>query len=167
MLEHRLYKFRASVEWFLVSSESLYKSTMSSKSDNYNSDELEAPQWLNSQFFTKVLNDYLKKPGLKVIGVELSPASAKGDHYASVMFRAKVEYTTTQLKGSSVISLIIKTLPEEDGLKKQLLDTSSIFRQRLPCTPKYYPSSRQFSERRAMRQHSVYPVYITACSHVR
>jgi len=134
-----LYKFRALVEWFLVSSERLYESNMSSKNDHYNSDELEAPQWLNAHFFNDVLDGYLKEPGLKVVGVDLSPASAKGDHYASVMFRAKVEYTTTQLKGSSIISLIIKTLPEEDGHKKEMLDTSSVFRTEIAMYTEILP----------------------------
>ncbi|KAM8704337.1 hypothetical protein ACLKA7_008876 [Drosophila subpalustris] len=94
---------------------------------SYNADELEAPQWLNTQFFSEVLDGYLKEPGLKVKDFKLSPASAKGDHYASVMFRGVVEYTTEK-RGNSSISLIIKTMPEQEGHKKQMLDNSHVFK---------------------------------------
>ncbi|XP_034114320.1 uncharacterized protein LOC117574557 [Drosophila albomicans] len=99
---------------------------MSTNHDNCNSDELEAPKWLDAQFFMKILNSYLKKPELKVLDLKLSPASAKGDHYASIMFRAEIVYTT-QTTEKSTVNLIIKTIPEEQGHKKDLLDNSHVF----------------------------------------
>ncbi|XP_034487518.1 uncharacterized protein LOC117791754 [Drosophila innubila] len=111
---------------------------MSSNNDSCNSDELEAPQWLSAQFFTEVLDGYLKEPGLKVHKIKLSPASAKGDHYASVMFRAAVEYTTQKI-GKSTISLIIKTMPEQEGHKKQLLDNSHIFKTEIAMYTEILP----------------------------
>ncbi|KAH8312775.1 hypothetical protein KR044_012882, partial [Drosophila immigrans] len=99
---------------------------MSTDNEKYNSDELEAPQWLNVEFFTDILDHYLKKPELKILGLKLSPASAKGDHYASVMFRAEIEYTT-ESKKITTIFLIIKTIPDEQGHKKEFLDNSHVF----------------------------------------
>lgn len=98
---------------------------MSENKDSYNSDELEAPQWLSPSFFKEVLDGYLKEPGLKVLDLKLSPASSKGDHYASVMFRAGVDYSTP--KGKAHISLIVKTMPEQEGHKKEFLSNSHIF----------------------------------------
>ncbi|KAH8358897.1 hypothetical protein KR093_003193, partial [Drosophila rubida] len=99
---------------------------MSVDNEKYNSDELVPPQWLNAQFFTEILDSYLKKQELKILQVKLAPASAKGDHYTSIMFRAEVEYTT-QSNEKSTISLIVKTIPEEQGHKKALLNNSHIF----------------------------------------
>lgn len=50
----------------------------------------------------------------------------KGDHYASVMFRCKVEYC---LGANSVSkkSLIIKTMPSVEGMKQDLLKESKVF----------------------------------------
>ncbi|KAH8414081.1 hypothetical protein KR222_005452, partial [Zaprionus bogoriensis] len=93
--------------------------------ESFNSDELQAPAWMNDTFFTEVLAKYFQDPNLKVIGIKTSPASAKGDHYASVMFRASVEYSTQ--KGKFVKSLIIKTMPEENSIKMDFLGDSHIF----------------------------------------
>lgn len=98
---------------------------MSSNTENYNADELEAPAWMNEQFFAEVLIKYLKDPNLKVNGLNMSPATAKGDHYASIMFRAAIEYSTQ--KGSFSKSLIIKTMPQEEGHKKDFISDSHIF----------------------------------------
>ncbi|XP_023178867.2 uncharacterized protein LOC111604864 [Drosophila hydei] len=100
---------------------------MTSAADNemFNVDELVAPAWLNTQFLEEVLIEHGKTPELKVVDVKISPASVKGDHYASVMFRALVSYTTQA--GDQSKSLIIKTMPEQEGHKKDMVGSSQIF----------------------------------------
>lgn len=98
---------------------------MAPNTENYNEDELEAPVWMNAQFFAEVLTEYLKDPSVKINSFKMSPATAKGDHYASIMFRAVVEYSTQ--KGTSSKSLIIKTMPEVEGFKKEFIGESHIF----------------------------------------
>ncbi|XP_068158052.1 uncharacterized protein [Drosophila tropicalis] len=93
--------------------------------NQFNADELEAPKWLNAQFIAKVLSKYENEPQLEVLDLKISPASAKGDHYASVMFRTSVEYKTG--KGKFSKSLIVKTMPEQEGHKKDLLKESHLF----------------------------------------
>ncbi|XP_068157255.1 uncharacterized protein [Drosophila tropicalis] len=100
--------------------------TENNNNDQYNADELEAPEWLNVQFITEVLSKYENEPQLEVLDLKISPASAKGDHYASVMFRASVEYKTG--KGKFSKSLIVKTMPEQEGPKKDMLGDSHIFK---------------------------------------
>lgn len=93
---------------------------MSSKSENNSPDVLEAPAWMNDEFFTKVLVEHLKDPNLKVISIKTSPATVKGDNYVSVMFRSLVEYSSK--KGTFSKSLIIKTIPEADNYQKEIGD---------------------------------------------
>lgn len=59
----------------------------------------------------------------------MSPASMKGDHYASAMFRCKVEYRFLDKQPAEVktISLIIKTLPVAEGMKREMLMESKVF----------------------------------------
>lgn len=109
----------------------------SENDDNFNADELDAPEWLNTQFFTKVLGNHEKAPELKVLKIHISPASAKGDHYASVMFRGNVSYTTH--KGEFSKSLIIKTMPEVEGHKKELLSNSHLFKTEIGMYSKALP----------------------------
>lgn len=105
--------------------------------DNFNADELVAPEWLNAQFFTDILRNYEKAPELEVVEIHISPASAKGDHYASVMFRANVSYTTQ--KGKFSKSLIIKTMPEVEGHKKDMLSESHLFKTEIGMYTKALP----------------------------
>ncbi|KAM8705885.1 hypothetical protein ACLKA7_010220 [Drosophila subpalustris] len=94
-------------------------------SSQYNPDELDALEWLNTDYFTEILIQYKNEPEIKVTDLKLSPASSQGDHYASVMLRAVVEYTN--LRGTFSKSLIIKTMPERGGQQKQMLKDSRIF----------------------------------------
>ncbi|XP_017007975.2 uncharacterized protein [Drosophila takahashii] len=93
--------------------------------ESFNADELNPPEWLNVQFITKVLSGYEKAADLEVTNLSFTPASAKGDHYASIMFRAKVDYKTQ--KGTFFKSLIIKTMPVEEGVKKDMFADSPLF----------------------------------------
>ncbi|XP_023036586.1 uncharacterized protein LOC6651722 [Drosophila willistoni] len=104
----------------------------------YNKDELEAPKWLDKQFFTKVLQRNGEEKDFSVLKIKLSPASVQGDHYASVMFRALIEYQVGQKKQS--IALIIKTMPEEEGVKKEFLgEESKIFQTEIAMYTKVLP----------------------------
>ncbi|XP_030374812.1 uncharacterized protein LOC115624325 [Scaptodrosophila lebanonensis] len=84
---------------------------------------------LRDQMFERKNNDVLSKhentSELKVLDVKISPASAKGDHYASVMFRGAVTYTCRNQTFTK--SLIVKTMPEQEGHKKDMLGESRIF----------------------------------------
>ncbi|XP_016980508.2 uncharacterized protein LOC108045636 [Drosophila rhopaloa] len=110
---------------------------MTENVDQFNDDELHAPAWLNAQFLGEILSTYKKDPELKVTDLEITPGTAQGDHYASVMFRAKVEYTTSIGKFSK--SLIIKTMPEVEGAKKDMLAESHLFETEIGMYSKVLP----------------------------
>lgn len=108
-----------------------------SNDDNYNSDELEAPAWLDKHFLQDALVKHFKEPSLIVTESKISPASAKGDHYASVMFRATVQYSVQKRKFSK--SLIIKTMPQAEGHKKEFLADSKIFQTEIAMFTEVLP----------------------------
>uniref|UniRef100_T1PI31 Ecdysteroid kinase n=1 Tax=Musca domestica TaxID=7370 RepID=T1PI31_MUSDO len=95
----------------------------------YNDDELTAPDWINKQFLEEVLGNYENNGPLEVLKFDMSPASMKGDHYASAMFRCKVEYRFLDKQPAELknISLIIKTLPVAEGMKREMLMESKVF----------------------------------------
>ncbi|KAH8358858.1 hypothetical protein KR093_002907, partial [Drosophila rubida] len=103
----------------------------------YNSDELEAPEWLNGQFFTDVLTHHHNSSNVKVIDFKISPATAKGDHYASIMFRAEIEYTLLDEKLSKPI--IIKTMPEQECFKKEFLGEAKFFQTEITMYTEMLP----------------------------
>ncbi|XP_052846969.1 uncharacterized protein LOC128258956 [Drosophila gunungcola] len=105
--------------------------------EQFNDDELEAPSWLNAQFIGDVLRTYEKAPELTVTDLKITPASAQGDHYASVMFRTTAKYTTS--KGVFSKPLIIKTMPEQEGHKKDMLAESHLFSTEIGAYTKALP----------------------------
>ncbi|XP_016952867.1 uncharacterized protein LOC108026441 [Drosophila biarmipes] len=105
--------------------------------DSFNADELNPPEWLNVQFIEDVLRVHEKASDLQVTNLSFTPASAKGDHYASIMFRAKVDYKTE--KGSFFKSLIIKTMPVEEGIKKDMFADSPLFKTEIGMYSKVLP----------------------------
>ncbi|XP_062546559.1 uncharacterized protein LOC134212583 [Armigeres subalbatus] len=91
----------------------------------FNKDEMHAPQWMDDAFFEKVLKQSENDSDLSVSESKLIPGTKPGDHFASVIFRAKVTYNS---RGESrEISLIIKTIPAQEGIKKDLLKGGEIF----------------------------------------
>uniref|UniRef100_A0A1I8Q0I0 CHK kinase-like domain-containing protein n=1 Tax=Stomoxys calcitrans TaxID=35570 RepID=A0A1I8Q0I0_STOCA len=94
---------------------------------SYNSDELEAPAWINQEFLQEVLTKYENKGKVEIINHDLKPASMKGDHYASVMFRCKVEYRFVENASFKSMSFIIKTLPMQEGMKREMLMETTFF----------------------------------------
>ncbi|XP_062124123.1 uncharacterized protein LOC133837394 [Drosophila sulfurigaster albostrigata] len=99
---------------------------MADQNNEFTTDELEAPSWLNTQFLEQVLSKHEGDEQLAVKTIKVSPATLKGDHYASIMFRVVVEYTNKQ--GNASKSLIVKTMPQVEGFKKEQLNESHIFR---------------------------------------
>ncbi|KAH8267226.1 hypothetical protein KR026_008605 [Drosophila bipectinata] len=105
--------------------------------EHFNEDELVAPSWLNTEFIERVLRSHEKAPELKVTDLRITPASAQGDHYASVMFRSTAEYTTA--KGKFTKPLILKTMPDQEGHKKDMLSNSHLFSTEIGMYSKVLP----------------------------
>uniref|UniRef100_A0A182QXM0 CHK kinase-like domain-containing protein n=1 Tax=Anopheles farauti TaxID=69004 RepID=A0A182QXM0_9DIPT len=95
---------------------------------SYNQDELQAPAWLNDAFFLTVLRESENDPTIELTrGCVLRPGTNKGDHYGSVMFRTTASYRSNHSAKEKSIHLIMKTKPEAEGLKKDILDDNKIF----------------------------------------
>ncbi|XP_052889239.1 uncharacterized protein LOC128297603 [Anopheles moucheti] len=94
----------------------------------YNQDELEAPAWLNDEFFRDVMRESNNDPSIELTSAcVLRPGTNKGDHYASVMFRTTVKYRSARSIEEKSINIIMKTKPEAEGMKKELLDDDGLF----------------------------------------
>uniref|UniRef100_A0A1Y9H2D5 CHK domain-containing protein n=1 Tax=Anopheles dirus TaxID=7168 RepID=A0A1Y9H2D5_9DIPT len=95
---------------------------------SFNQDELQAPAWLNDEFFLDVMRESTNDPSIELTSeCVLRPGTNQGDHYGSVMFRTTVNYRSHKLGDEKSINLIMKTKPEADGLKKSILEDNQIF----------------------------------------
>lgn len=74
------------------------------------------PSWLNKAFFVRVMKFHTKLDSADVVDFTISSGSKSGENYASEMFRALINYTTTSAATESLsISVIIKLKPKESG----------------------------------------------------
>ncbi|XP_053670008.1 uncharacterized protein LOC128720367 [Anopheles nili] len=126
---------------------------------SYNLDELEAPAWLNDEFFLGVIRDFNNDQTIELTsGCVMRPGTNKGDHYASVMFRTTVNYRSKRCVGENSINLIMKTKPEADGLKKELLEDDGLFVVELKMYSKILPEIARLYEE--IGEEYKYPRYI-------
>ncbi|XP_055916493.1 uncharacterized protein LOC129949210 [Eupeodes corollae] len=95
--------------------------------DKFNKYELISPDWLNKDFIEKILKDYEKDDRIKVLSLDITPATLNNDHYGSVMYRTKIQYNNSKNKNIP-LSLVVKTMPENDSPKKDMLSDTFLFR---------------------------------------
>ncbi|XP_054746492.1 uncharacterized protein LOC129251143 [Anastrepha obliqua] len=115
---------------------------MAPNNQNYNADELEPPTWLNDEFFSKVLQNFeTDAKDLQLKSTKLSPATLKGDHYASVMFRAAVGYECDGV--AKMKKMIMKIMPSEEGHKKEMFAESTIFETEISMYTEVIPRFEQ------------------------
>ncbi|XP_052890813.1 uncharacterized protein LOC128299019 [Anopheles moucheti] len=125
----------------------------------YNQDELVAPEWLNDEFFRDVMRESNNDPSIELTSAcVLRPGTNKGDHYASVMFRTTVKYRSTRSLEEKSINIIMKTKPEAEGLKKELLEDDALFAIEIDMYSKTLPEmTRMLKE---IGEEYKYPRYI-------
>jgi len=56
----------------------------------------ETPSWLTVEYIEEVLQNYKQDKFIKVKKINVRPASAKGENYASIMYRVSVAYATIE-----------------------------------------------------------------------
>uniref|UniRef100_A0A0A1XAD8 Uncharacterized oxidoreductase Rv0769/MT0793 n=1 Tax=Zeugodacus cucurbitae TaxID=28588 RepID=A0A0A1XAD8_ZEUCU len=100
-------------------------------SSEYDRDEQVPPQWLNTGFFERVFQPQNSGEKMQIINIKVQPATKKGEHYASVMFRVKATFTfaadCAAAQRPQSKSFIVKALPELEGEKQRLLEGSKLF----------------------------------------
>jgi hypothetical protein len=69
------------------------------------------PEWMNQDFFEKVIRHKENDQTAKVIKFEITPASKPGENFASALFRSKVIFSSKYSMDEKAISLIIKAKP--------------------------------------------------------
>ncbi|XP_063697375.1 uncharacterized protein LOC134828361 [Culicoides brevitarsis] len=74
------------------------------------------PSWMDKNYFEDVLRHFKNNETLKITNYELKPASKAGDGFASSIFRVICQ------TGDEEISLIVKTVPIEEGLKRSMIN---------------------------------------------
>ncbi|XP_037817355.1 uncharacterized protein LOC119607485 [Lucilia sericata] len=86
----------------------------------------EAPSWLTDTYLEEVLQKYLKDEQVKIINVDIKPATANGENYASVMSRIKVKFSSCKQK-SQELSFIMKYSYESDPYVAKIMSGYDLY----------------------------------------
>ncbi|XP_041674679.1 LOW QUALITY PROTEIN: uncharacterized protein LOC108113795 [Drosophila eugracilis] len=79
-----------------------------------------APAWLTEEYVEKRLRVYFKN---ETLNVDIKPAIASGENYASVMTRIYVDYTTSDSKHKQAVTFLVKTtFADKDPVSHILLN---------------------------------------------
>ncbi|XP_049531383.1 uncharacterized protein LOC125948892 [Anopheles darlingi] len=125
----------------------------------YNHDELVAPDWLNQNFFLQVVRELDNDPSIELTSqCVLRPGTKMGDHYASVMYRTTVTYRSKKDQAEKSINLIMKTKPEAEGMKKELLEDDQLFKIEIRMYQKVLPEMARLLK--SIGEEYKYPRYI-------
>ncbi|ALC47761.1 CG10513, partial [Drosophila busckii] len=73
-----------------------------------------APVWLTESYLEPILQRSRKDNSLHIVNLDIKPATAKGDNYASIMTRVKVDYTLNDAQQMKSEFFIVKTTYEYD-----------------------------------------------------
>uniref|UniRef100_A0A1L8DZE5 Putative ecdysteroid kinase n=1 Tax=Nyssomyia neivai TaxID=330878 RepID=A0A1L8DZE5_9DIPT len=111
----------------------------------HNKDELNPPDFLNKEFFEKILRDSEKDEHLQITKLDILPGSNPGDHFGSVMFKAVVTYSSKENENSTK-SLVVKLAPVEEGLKMEFLQDLPIFDREIQVYTKILSEMKKIME---------------------
>uniref|UniRef100_A0A336KTF4 CSON015135 protein n=1 Tax=Culicoides sonorensis TaxID=179676 RepID=A0A336KTF4_CULSO len=103
--------------------------------------QFEIPSWMNIDYFENVLKEITKDARTLLHSIEFGPASRAGDGFASTIFRVNCVYDAPhhENKFNEKISLIVKTEPIEEGLKKIMLNHERAFRTEIKMYSEVLP----------------------------
>lgn len=94
---------------------------------SFNTDEIVAPSWMDEKYFEKVLISSEANKLIKVSAIDVKPATKVGEHFASIIFRVMITYTDGKSSDAIQKSVILKTTPQQEGVKKEFLTGFTLF----------------------------------------
>jgi len=86
------------------------------------------PKWLTTEYFTTALRQGLKHPNLAIKTMNIAPAGAVGDNYASLMYRATFDIQKTPTAATEKLSVVVKTMPRGEEVE-EFMKEDSIFKK--------------------------------------
>jgi Ecdysteroid kinase-like family len=100
------------------------------------------PEWLNTQFFEEILSKHhnLTPADYTVKQLETKLATAKGDNYASVMYRCGLEVVLQADQTIRSFSFIVKCLPPTTGMSDEFMKAFNLFPKEVKMYQDVVPS---------------------------
>lgn len=104
-------------------------------------EESDIPSWLNETFFENILRTREKDSTISVDSLQVSLASGKGEHYASIIFRGK--FNSVQNGNKKRYNVIIKAPYEENELANDIFKQYNFFGQEMEMYDRILPECQK------------------------
>lgn len=101
------------------------------------------PQWICPEYVQKVLRNYFLDEDLQIVEIFITPATAKGENYASTMTRVRVKYTNPGQRNLQSGSFLIKSNVENDEYTSGKLSDCDVFSREMEIYSKIIPKLRK------------------------
>ncbi|XP_037942804.1 uncharacterized protein LOC119675671, partial [Teleopsis dalmanni] len=98
-----------------------------------------APVWLTAEYLEKILQENKKDNTIRVTDLEIKPATAKGENYASIMTRVKVDFIEQQSKDTQHEYYIVKTTYENDPVISKIMSAYHVDKTEMIMYEKILP----------------------------
>jgi hypothetical protein len=105
------------------------------------------PQWLDEAFLQRAIQSYRSDDTISI--VKFSAQSAFGEHYASKMYRASVEFKSLKFQQSDneVLNVVIKAQPINDVKLEAIVSEGPLFETEIEMLQKVIPLMHQLYKR--------------------
>ncbi|XP_037953864.1 uncharacterized protein LOC119684006 [Teleopsis dalmanni] len=97
------------------------------------------PAWLTCGYLEHKLQIYHNNTSLKIINLEIVPATAQGENYLSIMWRIKVSYSVQYKKDMQTSSYIAKTCFQDNSVSANVINEFNMFPHEMKIYEKILP----------------------------
>ncbi|KAG5674474.1 hypothetical protein PVAND_004443 [Polypedilum vanderplanki] len=107
----------------------------------------QVPEWLNEEFLKRAIRSYKSDDTVEI--VKFNAMSAFGEHYASKMYRASVEFKSIKFPhhDNEVLSVVIKAQPINDVILQSIVAEGPLFENEIEMLQKVIPAMHQVYQR--------------------
>jgi hypothetical protein len=111
------------------------------------SESEQVPQWLTEAFLARAIRSYRSDDTIEI--VKFNAKSAFGEHYASKMFRASVEFRSLKFpqNDNEVLSVVIKAQPINDVKLESIVAEGPLFETETEMLRTVIPAMHQLYQR--------------------
>lgn len=109
----------------------------------------QAPTWLSDSYLEEVLRVYLQVRTVRIKSIDVKPATANGENYASVMTRIKISYNITNgatTPAQSHLSFIVKCSYENDPFVANIMNGYDIYNTEMKMYEQILPQLSQIQK---------------------
>ncbi|XP_037817354.1 uncharacterized protein LOC119607484 [Lucilia sericata] len=103
----------------------------------------DTPEYLTKEYVERILKKYFQDITLKVLDMEIAPATAKGESFCSIMTRVKISYKIEREKVAKRVNFIVKSTYENNPYLSGVLRQYDVYNTEMQMYETVLPQLQQ------------------------